>query len=116
MTRVRRRRRGRRDEGLTEAQFWYLLIGPKGKRDDAFTSLLEARAAWYQHKAAIFEDWDKPGDRPYGWWKFESKVPQPDDNEGRVIALRQMGVLEPWEAARLQAWEAIRKGGAEEWT
>ncbi len=72
---------------LTGIQFYYLVHGHcilDG--DSAFRNDTEAKAAYFEHKDALFakqaqkeHDWDNPtfshGARPWGWWRWDPECP-----------------------------------------
>ncbi len=75
MTRLRQRRTRER-RGLTADERSDLGHAATSRRPSAFASEAERRAAWELHRESIMAA-HQPGQRPEGWWSFESDAPAP---------------------------------------
>lgn len=67
-----------------------------------FASEDERREAWFAHRDELMRDCGA-GQRPAGWWDFESPIPRPRDRDYAAAALYEAGLLTDDEASSLTA-------------
>ena len=76
----------------------------------------DVRDAWNEFRTKLMADYDRPGKRPWGWWRFDSPEPR-DESVDEAEQLRHLGLLEDWEerelarVAELKSRIARRMGG-----
>lgn len=94
---------------LTREQRRTLLHGKGFFPQPAFQSDDDFAAAWEIHRAKLLPEWiaAHPGTRPAAWWKLESSVPIPAD-EDETDYLRRMNLLSPEEVAAVEAEESCQ--------
>jgi hypothetical protein len=68
----------------------------------AFADDEERRAAWFHHRDRLLRHCSH-GQRPAGWWDFESPVPRPRDRDYAAATLFEAGLLTESEIAELTA-------------
>jgi len=100
--RQRRTRRGITTDTLSEEQFMELWVGPGDT--SAFPDEWTKRATW----RAVRDDMvgDSEGQRPAGWWLYESPEPR-DCGEPQHRQLARLGELTEYERNVLRKWAAV---------
>ena len=96
---------------LEDAEF-FLTLGPLNHGPVEFTDA-QAEAAWRAHGPTIMAKWprDRPGFRPWAFWRFE--FGEEPDYEDRVIRLAERSLLFEEEIAALagrRTWRHIDTG------
>ncbi len=110
-------------KSLSHGQLWELLLGFAGQRDEGctascndlahdtdsgcptwFADATEAATAWFACRDELLPG--APGVRPAGWWRWEARRPRPGTGDQRAV-LEEMGELESWETAALNARSAL---------
>ena len=92
----RRKRRGHALRGLTFGLRAILENGYNLIDSDDFENEAEERAAWVRYRDTIMSEWNKPGQRPAAWWKYEAGVDVPVRRPGDSFAdewFQQMDLL-----------------------
>ncbi len=118
----RRIKTKRKDEQLSNSQFWDLILG-KRLQDPTFynapfLSDQERRECWNIHKEHLIADWREngiPGNRPGAWWTYSAPELLPDeviysDDFKEVDWLRKWNLLEPWEVKALEDQARLSSG------
>jgi hypothetical protein len=109
---VRRRSLARVTRKLDWNQTLNLIIGA-GRGEPVFDSDQERRLAWQLHREELmnYGNMPLPGQRPAGWWDFDSPEPLEDELDmntaewpyAEARQLHRLGKLEHWEIEELTA-------------
>lgn len=106
MPRKRRRERGRLG-ALDLEQEMELEIGPDHRQSSFVDD--EARAEmWFGHREELLAE-GPAGQRPWGWWRYESGLKPGERPQDEVAWLRKQGLLTPFEEAELENRRRLRE-------
>lgn len=94
---------------LTTGEYMEMLLGHGEVKGSDFETPFLKRAAWEHHREELMSVCGE-GIRPDAFWQFEHPAMHDAGTGERLEYLRKHGLLEPWEEARLKAWEEMRKG------
>jgi hypothetical protein len=86
---------------LSHEQEMSLRFGELASRP-GFASDDERREAWFHHRDRLLQHCSR-GQRPAGWWAYESPVPYPEDRNYAPAVLYEAGLLAETEVADLLA-------------
>ncbi|MDI6871228.1 MAG: hypothetical protein QME79_07705 [Bacillota bacterium] len=118
MATVRRRRRVKRRDELTDGEFWDLMLDRKWREGSSFESPFLRKAAWLAHREELLEGHVGEGVRPGAWWEYDAPgqplILTDGREEGHLAALVRLGEATPGEVRQFLREHALRFGSPQE--